>query len=134
MKNLNFFWENPGTTNRNTRTSAPLVKVNSTYMKHIKSDRVNLVAPASPVHRAGDNTNCDRKGWHFKSSLSCIKLLQRNHSWKLWISTRKTRIYSQFSLGSGFEGYYRKSDIFKNGGLLEISQTVLYLWRFWNIF
>ena len=31
---------------RLSRTSAPLVKVNSTYMK---SDRVNLVAPASPV-------------------------------------------------------------------------------------
>ena len=33
-----------------TRKSAPLVTVNSAYMK---SDRVNLVAPASPVHRAG---------------------------------------------------------------------------------
>ena len=37
------------TFNDNPRTSAPLVKVNSTYMKH-KSDRVNRVAPAySPV-------------------------------------------------------------------------------------
>ena len=29
----------------------------------IKSDRVNHVAPASPVHRARYSTNCDRKGW-----------------------------------------------------------------------
>ena len=29
----------------------------------IKSDRVNLAAPASPVHRARYSTNCDRKGW-----------------------------------------------------------------------
>jgi len=43
------------------RTSAPLVKVNSTYMK-LKSDRVNLVASASPVHRARYSTNWDRKG------------------------------------------------------------------------
>ena len=31
-----------------TCKSAPLVKINSTYMKHW-SDRVNLVAPASPI-------------------------------------------------------------------------------------
>ena len=43
------------------RTSAPLVKVNSTYMK-LKSDRVNLVASASPGHRARYSTNWDRKG------------------------------------------------------------------------
>ena len=30
--------------------------------KIIKSDRVNLVAPASPVHRARYSTNLDRKG------------------------------------------------------------------------
>ena len=34
--------------NSNARTSAPLVKVNLTYMKQ-KSDRINLVAPATPV-------------------------------------------------------------------------------------
>ena len=28
----------------------------------MKSDRVNLVAPASPVHRARNSTNWDRKG------------------------------------------------------------------------
>ena len=44
-----------------TCKSAPLVKVNSTYMKHW-SDRVNLVAPASPVHRVRYSTNWDRKG------------------------------------------------------------------------
>ena len=43
----------------NPGTSAPLVKVNSTYMKH----KVNLVAPASPVHRVRYSTNWDRKGW-----------------------------------------------------------------------
>ena len=37
--------------NFKARTSAPLVKVNSTYIKHW-SDRVNIVAPASPVDRA----------------------------------------------------------------------------------
>ena len=31
-------------------------------MWSIKSERVNLVAPASPVHRAGYSTNWDRKG------------------------------------------------------------------------
>ena len=34
------------------RRSAAVTKVNSTY-RSVKSDRVNLVAPASPVHRAG---------------------------------------------------------------------------------
>ena len=37
------------------RTSDPLAKFN------LKSDRVNLVAPASPIHRARYNTNWDRK-------------------------------------------------------------------------
>jgi len=41
--------------------SAPLVKVNSTYMKHM-SDPVNLVAPTSHVYRARYSTNWDRKG------------------------------------------------------------------------
>ena len=41
-----------------SHTSAPLVKVNSTYLKH----KVNLVAPASPVLRARYSTNWDRKG------------------------------------------------------------------------
>ena len=43
-------------------TSAPLVKVNSTKWS-ITSDRFNLVAPASPVHRARYSTNWDRKDW-----------------------------------------------------------------------
>ena len=37
---------------RFTRRSATVIKVNSTY-RSVKSDRVNLVAPAWPVHRAG---------------------------------------------------------------------------------
>ena len=41
---------------------APLVKVNSTYMKH-EVWSINLVAPASPVHRTRYSTNWDRKGW-----------------------------------------------------------------------
>ena len=45
------------------RTSAPLVKVINPIWS-IKSDRVNLVAPASPVHRAYRySTSFDRKGW-----------------------------------------------------------------------
>ena len=37
------------------RTSDPLAKFN------LKSERVNLVAPASPIHRARYSTNWDRK-------------------------------------------------------------------------
>ena len=46
----------------NPRKSAPLEKVNSTYMKHKIWPR-HLVAPTSPVHRARYSTHWDWKGW-----------------------------------------------------------------------
>ena len=51
-----------------TRTSVlqytlPFSKSKLNLYEALTSDRVNLVAPASPVHRARYSTNWDRKGW-----------------------------------------------------------------------
>ena len=56
------FFNNLAKTKISLRTSASLVKVIKPIWS-IKSDRVNLVAPAIPFHIVRYGTNWDRKGW-----------------------------------------------------------------------
>ena len=71
--------------NKWTLKSAPLVNVNWTYMKH-KAWRVNLVAPASPVHRVRYRTNWDRKGWPDSNVLRLPVLM---YKFEIFLNTQK---------------------------------------------
>ena len=51
---------------------------------NLKSDRVNLVALASPVHRARYSTNWDRKGWpgsEIQMYYGCPWISERRVTW-----------------------------------------------------